>query len=125
MGLADHLSAVREDTIIVVDCLTLWLSNAMLENFVEHQPLADLAVWTQERDGLLQWLQQYSGAIIMVSNEVGSGIVPLSALARRFQDEQGWLNQAVAAICEKVTLVVAGIPLAVKSGDRGSITTGG
>jgi adenosylcobinamide kinase/adenosylcobinamide-phosphate guanylyltransferase len=52
--------------------------------------------------------------VLLVSNEVGSGIVPASALARRFQDEQGRLNQQVAALCDSVTLVVAGIAVAVK-----------
>ena len=57
---------------------------------------------------------QYRGVALLVSNEVGSGIVPASALARRFQDEQGRLNQEAAALCDAVTLVVAGIAVAVK-----------
>ena len=70
--------------------------------------------WDEERAAFLQWLAEYRGVALLVSNEVGSGIVPASALARRFQDEQGRLNQDVAAVCDSVTLVVAGIAVAVK-----------
>jgi adenosylcobinamide kinase/adenosylcobinamide-phosphate guanylyltransferase len=101
--------------ILVVDCLTLWLSNALLLDFDEAQPNASLRRWEEERSALLRWLGEYRGVALFVSNEVGSGIVPASALARRFQDEQGRLNQDVAALCESVTLVVAGIAVPVKT----------
>jgi adenosylcobinamide kinase/adenosylcobinamide-phosphate guanylyltransferase len=112
-ALAAELRA-QPPAIIVVDCLTLWLSNALLLDFDEAQPGAPLRRWDEERAALLSWLAEYPGAALFVSNEVGSGIVPASALARRFQDEQGRLNQQVAAVCESVTLVVAGIAVAVK-----------
>ena len=70
----------------------------------------------------LKWLAEYRGVALLVSNEVGSGIVPASALARRFQDEQGRLNQEVAALCDAVTLVVAGIAVPIKRSLE-SITT--
>ena len=101
--------------IIVVDCLTLWLSNALLLDFDEARPSAPLPRWDEERSALLGWLAEYRGAALFVSNEVGSGIVPASALARRFQDEQGRVNQEMAAVCESVTLVVAGIAMPVKT----------
>lgn len=101
--------------ILLVDCLTLWLSNALLLDFDEAQPNAQLRRWDEERSALLSWLAEYRGAALFVSNEVGSGIVPASALARRFQDEQGRLNQEMAAVCESVTLVVAGIAMAIKA----------
>ncbi len=109
-------AAVRTQSsaILLVDCLTLWLSNALLLDFDEAAPTAPTQRWDQERSVFLQWLTQYRGAVLLVSNEVGSGIVPASALARRFQDEQGRLNQEVAALCDAVTLVVAGIAVAVK-----------
>lgn len=100
--------------ILVVDCLTLWLSNSMLLDFDEGQPRAELPHWDEERTALLAWLADYRGAALLVSNEVGSGIVPASALARRFQDEQGRLNQQVAASCDTVTLVVAGMAVPIK-----------
>jgi adenosylcobinamide kinase/adenosylcobinamide-phosphate guanylyltransferase len=100
--------------ILVVDCLTLWLSNALLLDFDEAQPNATAQRWEQERNALLSWLAGYRGIALFVSNEVGSGIVPASALGRRFQDEQGRLNQQMAALCDSVTLVVAGIAMAIK-----------
>lgn len=100
--------------ILLVDCLTLWLSNALLLDFDEAAPNAPLRCWDEERAAFLQWLAQYRGVALLVSNEVGSGIVPASALARRFQDEQGRVNQEAAVLCEAVTLVVAGIAVAIK-----------
>jgi adenosylcobinamide kinase/adenosylcobinamide-phosphate guanylyltransferase len=105
----------QQPAILVVDCLTLWLSNALLPEFDESQPNAPLRRWDEERSALLSWLAEYRGDALFVSNEVGSGIVPASALARRFQDEQGRLNQEVAAVCDCVTLVVAGIAMPIKA----------
>ena len=104
----------QASAILLVDCLTLWLSNALLLDFDEAAPTAPARRWDEERSAFLQWLARYRGVALLVSNEVGSGIVPASALARRFQDEQGRLNQDVAALCDSVTLVVAGIAVAVK-----------
>ena len=98
-----------------MDCLTLWLSNALLPDFDEARPNAPARRWGEERSALLSWLAGYRGTALFVSNEVGSGIVPAAALARRFQDEQGRLNQDMAALCDSVTLVVAGIAMAIKA----------
>ena len=114
LRLADAIASVASSSVVVVDCLTLWLSNALLTDFDEAYPLADCPTWSLEREALLADLPRNDGAVVLVSNEVGSGIVPPSPLARRFQDEQGWLNQEVARICDKVTLVVAGLPLTAK-----------
>jgi adenosylcobinamide kinase/adenosylcobinamide-phosphate guanylyltransferase len=113
----DLAAALRAQppAILLVDCLTLWLSNALLLDFDEAQPTAEVPRWDAERSALLTWLAEYRGAALFVSNEVGSGIVPASALARRFQDEQGRLNQALAALCDSVTLVVAGIAVPIKA----------
>jgi adenosylcobinamide kinase / adenosylcobinamide-phosphate guanylyltransferase len=89
---------------VLLDCLTLWLSNLML---AEH----DIEVETGK---LVDRLKRPTGNWFVVSNEVGSGIVPENALARRFRDAQGRLNQQVAAIADHVILVVAGIPMQVK-----------
>ena len=104
----------QPDAILLVDCLTLWLSNALLTDFDEATPNAPLARWDAERSALLAWLAEFRGAALFVSNEVGSGIVPASPLGRRFRDEQGRLNQEMAAACDCVTLVVAGIAVAIK-----------
>lgn len=113
-GLAAALRA-QSPAILLIDCLTLWLSNAVLLDFDAAAPTATLRRWDEERTGFLQWLAEYRGVALLVSNEVGAGIVPASALARRFQDEQGWLNQQVAAMCDSVTLVVAGIAMPIKA----------
>ena len=108
--LADCLLRLdRADRCIVVDCLTLWLSNVL---FNEHE-LCEVA-WQQQHDALLECLPKLQCHLVLVSNEVGMSIVPDNAVARRFRDEQGWLNQHVAALCERVTLVAAGLPLTLK-----------
>jgi adenosylcobinamide kinase / adenosylcobinamide-phosphate guanylyltransferase len=111
--LASALHAQRA-AVLVVDCMTLWLSNALLVDFDDNTPAAALPTWERERAAFLHWLTDFSGAVLLVSNEVGAGIVPAAAVARRFQDEQGRLNQALGALCERVTLVVAGIPMRIK-----------
>jgi adenosylcobinamide kinase/adenosylcobinamide-phosphate guanylyltransferase len=113
-GLAQALRHWNEPGILVIDCMTLWLSNALLKNFREDAPTAPLPTWQTESDDFLQWLQVVRDDVLLISNEVGAGIVPMSPLARRFQDEQGRLNQRLAAVCDQVTLVVAGIAVPIK-----------
>lgn len=113
-GLAQALHDWPEPEILVIDCMTLWLSNALLQDFREDAPTAPLPAWESERDKFMLWLRQVRAEVLLISNEVGQGIVPLSPLARRFQDEQGRLNQMLAAACDRVTLVVAGIALPIK-----------
>jgi len=93
------------DRVLLVDCLTLWLSNLLV---------AGDDVFERERAALLTLLGQLPGRIILVSNEVGLGIVPLGELTRRFCDESGRLHQAVAAVCDRVTFVTAGLPMTLK-----------
>jgi adenosylcobinamide kinase/adenosylcobinamide-phosphate guanylyltransferase len=89
---------------VLIDCLTLWLSNRML---------AEADVET-EVEVLLQALAEHKDTAVVVANEVGLGIVPDNALARRFRDLQGVLNQRVAAVADRVILTVAGLPVVVK-----------
>lgn len=105
---------------VVIDCLTLWLSNCLLQDAGTggNIALAPLPVWEREQASFLAALSRAAGEVLLVSNEVGLDIVPAHSLARRFRDEQGRLNQAVAASCERVTLVVAGLSLPLKE-DRG------
>lgn len=106
LALADALRAyARSDTCVLVDCLTLWLSNLLA------QPAA---VLERERDALLSTLPQLPGDVLLVSNEVGLGIVPLGELTRRFVDEAGRLHQALGAQCDRVLFVAAGLPLVLK-----------
>ncbi|WP_313177992.1 bifunctional adenosylcobinamide kinase/adenosylcobinamide-phosphate guanylyltransferase [Massilia sp.] len=119
LGLAGALR--RECTagrLVLVDCLTLWLTNLMLcgdEPLPESGKLLLPARFDQERAALLDVLDAgLPGELILVSNEVGMGIVPMGALSRRFADEAGWLNQEVAARASRVILVAAGLPLVLK-----------
>ncbi|MBE2259130.1 MAG: bifunctional adenosylcobinamide kinase/adenosylcobinamide-phosphate guanylyltransferase [Candidatus Accumulibacter sp.] len=103
---------------LLVDCLTLWLSNLLFAGDAARQAEAGEALACRTFDdaveALLDALPQLPGRQILVSNEVGSGIVPMAALSRLFADQQGRLNQRVAAACDRVTLVVAGLPLALR-----------
>ena len=114
-GLAQALRGQETSSILIIDCMTLWLSNALLQDFREDAPTAPLPTWAAERDKFLQWLSLARVEVLLISNEVGMGIVPLAPVARRFQDEQGRLNQLLAAACDQVTLVVAGIAVPIKN----------
>ena len=105
--------------VVLVDCLTLWLTNLMFSSAGHaRDDVGEVALPPRlhgERDALLALLAEPpAGEIILVSNEVGMGIVPLGAVSRSFVDEAGRLNQAVAALCDRVLLVAAGLPLALK-----------
>jgi adenosylcobinamide kinase/adenosylcobinamide-phosphate guanylyltransferase len=99
-----------KDRCIIVDCLTLWLAQWLCP---DCNPPQDKS-WEVERLLFVETLPKLPGEIILVSNEVGMGIVPLGEINRRFQDEQGRLNQAVAKICSKVVFMAAGLPLKLK-----------
>jgi adenosylcobinamide kinase/adenosylcobinamide-phosphate guanylyltransferase len=99
------LANAAPKTILLVDCLTLWLSNLM---FAERDTAA-------AADALVGALRDATGPVVVVSNEVGLGIVPENALARRFRDEAGRLNQTIAGAADRVEFVAAGLPLALKS----------
>ncbi len=107
-------SACGPGRVVVVDCLTIWLSNLMHHG----RPLE------RETSALCQAIRTAAGgpdqALILVSNEVGAGIAPGNALAREFRDAQGRLNQLVAAIADRVELVTAGLPLLLKPASGGS-----
>jgi adenosylcobinamide kinase/adenosylcobinamide-phosphate guanylyltransferase len=94
---------------VIVDCLTLWLTNLLCGE--DRQALA------RESALLLDVFPTLPGPCVLVSNEVGFGITPVNALARRFVDEAGTLHQKLAAICDCVVLMAAGLPLTVKAPD--------
>lgn len=107
LHLADALREhAREDRCILVDCLTLWLSNLLGDS--------DPKRFEHERAMLLDTLPSLPGEVLMVSNEVGLGIVPMGELTRRFVDEAGRLHQSLAVISERVLFVAAGLPLVLK-----------
>ena len=108
LALAALLGTLPEGSPVLVDCLTLWLTNHLL---AEH----DLSA---EYMALEHALRARRGPVWLVANEVGLGIVPDNALARRFRDEAGVLNQRMAALANRVIFVAAGLPLHLKGGPR-------
>jgi len=111
-ALRAHAKAQR---MIVVDCLTLWLTNLVMPQRAE--PLDDAAL-AAARGTLLDALRGATEPVVLVSNEIGLGVTPLGVETRRFVDELGRLHQAVAELCPRVTLMVAGIEVAVKGPGR-------
>jgi adenosylcobinamide kinase / adenosylcobinamide-phosphate guanylyltransferase len=101
------IAAASPNRFIIVDCLTLWLSNLLCGD--------DPGALSRESAQLLEALPTLPGHCVMVANEVGLGIIPANELARRFTDEAGTLHQALAAHCDRVIFMVAGMPLTVKA----------
>ncbi len=100
----------RDHRFLLVDCLTLYLAQWLCP---DCNPPQDKS-WQQEREELLANLANLPGQIALVSNEVGLGIVPMGEINRRYQDEAGRLNQAVAAVCDQALFMAAGLPLKLK-----------
>lgn len=104
--LAETLKGLHGETVVVIDCLTLWLTNLLM----------------QENDELLQQeiacfksaVEKFPGALVLVSNETNMGIMPLGDLTRRYCDLAGRLHQDLAALCDRVELIVAGLPMTLK-----------
>ena len=116
----------QQDICILVDCLTLWLSNSLCKPNVEtgYTSECNLDYWQQEKQQFLAQLESIKlhssnekqrVEIILVSNEVGHGIVPMGELSRQFVDQAGWLHQAIAKVADNVEFVMAGLPLSLKS----------
>ncbi|RXZ77872.1 bifunctional adenosylcobinamide kinase/adenosylcobinamide-phosphate guanylyltransferase [Paenibacillaceae bacterium] len=114
---AEDQTLAESEPVVLVDCLTIWLSNMMMQIELDNggwgaEETACLEGWTSL---LADTAAQLPFPAIFVTNEVGSGIVPEYPLGRRFRDAQGRLNQKMAAHCEQVFLVTAGIPVELKS----------
>ena len=95
-----------ENHCVLVDCLTLWLTNLLMAD--------DVSLFEKERAALLEALTELPGEIILVSNETNMGITPLGELSRRYCDEAGRLHQDLAQVCDRVILTVAGLPHVLK-----------
>lgn len=109
----------RPNTLLVVDCLTLWLTNwlmpmeqALDADLEPNRPLAPVPVAPVAM--LLDSIAQAPGPVVMVGNEIGLGVIPMGAEVRAFVDALGRLNQDVAHVCQRVTLMAAGLPLTLK-----------
>lgn len=104
------LAGFGADDVVLVDCLTLWLNNVI---YNDGNTLNADAI-SARVDGLVVALRQSDATVFLVSNEVGLGVVPLGEVSRRFVDHAGWMNQAIARCADSVTLIAAGLPLALK-----------
>jgi len=108
LDLADTLDAYGDKTdLILIDCLTLWISNLMMVHESDDAIHAII-------DDFCERLHHPSCSVLLVTNEVGAGIVPENDLARRYRDLVGKTNQKVAAACRRVVWMVAGIPVTIK-----------
>lgn len=110
---AQLLQAIsRPEHLLVVDCLTLWLTNWLMP--MEPSPLEPAQAWQAQCDAFIAALQAAPGPVILVSNEIGLGVIPMGREVRAFVDALGLLNQQAAAACNRVQLMAAGLPLQMK-----------
>ena len=114
LALADAIAQHSQpDTLVVVDCLTLWLTNCLMPaEYESNRPV--FLVNTAHTATLLRAITQAAGPVVLVGNEIGLGVIPMGAEVRAFVDALGRLNQDVAATCRRVTLMAAGLPLTLK-----------
>ena len=113
LALAAALQAAsREDTLVVVDCLTLWLTNLLMP--MDTAPSDSVPAQEQ---ALLKALAGARGPVVLVSNEIGLGVIPMGAQVRAFVDALGRLNQSVAGVCTRVSFMAAGLPMTLKGAD--------
>lgn len=109
--LADIIKQYSSSNVcLLVDCLTLWLTNILFDK----QGNVQQSLFEHESQALFRALSSFSGLVILVSNEVGLGIVPMDKMTRRFVDEAGLLHQKIASLSDKVVLVTAGLPQKLK-----------
>jgi adenosylcobinamide kinase/adenosylcobinamide-phosphate guanylyltransferase len=108
------LANSRADTLVVVDCLTLWLTNLMMPMDENASNSAPALINNDYIAPLLIAIEQAPGPVVLVGNEIGLGVIPMGREVRAFVDALGKLNQNVAAVCERVTLMAAGLPLTLK-----------
>ena len=104
--IAEILGSLSEQETILIDCVTIWLNNILISGKSEDNEITKL----------ITAIRDFRGMLVLVSNEVGQGIVPDNKLARKFRETQGLLNQRIAQISNNVILVTAGLPLALKGG---------
>ena len=106
----------RPDTLLVVDCLTLWLTNLLMPADVKNKPIAAdfIAYAAMLTIAIKDAKNEAKGPIIIVSNEIGLGVIPMGREVRHFVDALGKLNQDIAQVCDRVTLMAAGLPLILK-----------
>ncbi len=109
LEVAAALSGIKANGALVLDCITLWLTNLLMEDLEGFESVA-----VEKASELVRALKDFDGSAIVVSNEVGMGIVPENALARRFRDVAGTVNRMIAEAASEVYLVVSGLPVKIK-----------
>lgn len=102
----------RPEHLLVVDCLTLWLTNWLMP--MDPSAVAPAQAWQAQCDAFIAALQSAPGPVVLVSNEIGLGVIPMGREVRAFVDALGLLNQQAAAACNRVQLMAAGLPLQMK-----------
>ena len=107
LAIAEAIDGSAADSCLLIDCLTLWLSNQMAQS-------TDNVVLDQALETLSTAVKNARCELIMVSNEVGQGIVPADPLSRLFRDYSGWMHQQLAQVCDRVILTTAGLPQTLK-----------
>lgn len=105
--LAQVVAQYGPGDILLIDCLTLWLSNWLCADQPDR--------WNREKFAFIRALKNSEAEILLVTNEVGMGVVPTGRLSRDFVDESGWMHQEIASLADKVTLVMFGLQIALKS----------
>lgn len=113
LDLAAAIRAAKDQPVVLVDCLTLWVNNVMYEAEQTGTTVSEADIAIRCRP-VLQAAREHGGCIIFVTNEVGMSLVPENPLGRRFRDLAGRVNQIIAAACDEVFLVVCGQPLKIK-----------
>ncbi len=114
--LVEQLPTIDNRALVLIDCLTLWLTNHLMiaEQQLSTQSVEDYL--TEQVERLVEALDNHQATIVVVANEIGLGVVPMGKATRIFVDHAGWLNQRLAAISQRVTLVTAGLPMVLKDG---------
>ena len=110
LEISELLTHFNSQDVVLIDCLTLWMSNVIFEG----GDTAEESTISRHVEDLLLALTNSPATIVLVSNEVGLGIIPMGEVTRLFVDHAGWMNQAIAKVADKVTFVAAGLPMPLK-----------
>ncbi|WP_394245103.1 bifunctional adenosylcobinamide kinase/adenosylcobinamide-phosphate guanylyltransferase [Vibrio astriarenae] len=114
LALAERIECAAESEVILVDCLTLWMTNVIVEVGDGVTPKqADRMIQARVAK-LIDALTNTPARVVLVSNEVGLGIMPMGEVTRRYVDHAGWMNQAIAKVADNVVFIAAGLPLKLK-----------
>lgn len=119
VNLAEQIAKAATYDTVLIDCLTLWINNMMFDEASGHEEILDEHRVAEKAGRLVDEAAKHPGEVIMVTNEVGLGIVPENEMARRYRDLVGRCNQCVGRDADKVYLVICGIPMQIKDKNNG------